>query len=764
MTNGLKLERSKNLCFSFTDRQNTYLMLNSDDVTVSDGIIRGDDILFYDVCIIADEALYTRFDTNAHITIYHSYYTVDFPNAGLRLKVALLQNALYTEVSSLLEEGGAVFAKGFLMPEKIQIVYLCSPFMDKRCASAQYKIVSKKCSSRIKKIYGEKANYLRYIESKICIFDFDKNITCGESAQLRFNKHCIKTKLFLQQSKLKSSNNIYDKAFRCAQLAGRALVTGKKTRGIWAGLPWFRDNWGRDTFIALPGVLLASGDFLEARKVIEGFANYQDTDINSKTYGRIPNRYIEGVEVIYNTADGSLWFIREVLEYAQYTGDKTFIEKMFPVVQLVLEQDINTRTDEKGFLCHGDADTWMDARYKGREPFSPRGNRAVDIQILWYTALMCGVYMANMLLSQNTKVIENANKWKEAASLLKTNFIKHFWNASTECMADCLMADGTPDFRCRPNQLFLVSLPFSYLEDPAFISSKIADSIVQTCTKKLVFPYGICSLEQSDPYFHPYHDGCSKYHKDAAYHNGTIWGWNAGFTISSLCRCGYSDTAWLLSENLAHQILETGCVGSMSENLNAWPGPNDVKMSCGDFSYPTGTWSQAWSVSEFVRNTFQDYLGIEPQLLENTINICPHIPSDWLKKGGMAFIPLGMEDDANAALKKVSKVSGIHYKWSIKDNKTSIKITSQMNMSVQINMIFKDETQTIKLVPTNTHTFVGICIGAVVNDSLTYKKIDFAQPDIDIDPPALEQKNYLRTIITQGTFNDEHAPSPSSVH
>ena len=100
--------------------------------------------------------------------------------------------------------------------------------------------------------------------------------------------------------------------------------------------------------------------------------------------------------MIFNTADGTLWFVREVWEYLQYTGDFDFLNSMWHVIKLALEVDIKNRTDEFGFLLHGDADTWMDARIKGQEPFSPRGSRGNDIQILWFTALKIAEKMANL--------------------------------------------------------------------------------------------------------------------------------------------------------------------------------------------------------------------------------------------------------------------------------------------------------------------------------------------------------------------------------
>ena len=242
-------------------------------------------------------------------------------------------------------------------------------------------------------------------------------------------------------------NKDFSNALLWSLFNGWMMVTGKKDRGIWAGLPWFRDNWGRDTFISLPGILLVTGCFKEAKSVIESFAKYQDTNPASPSYGRIPNRYRNKKDVIYNTVDGTLWFIREVWDYAEYTGDKEFLKKIFPVVALALESDRIHRCDAYGFLTHAHADTWMDARIENSEPLSPRANRACDIQALWYTALKIGASMAGLLHKNQLEKI-----WEDEAERVKTHFLEYFVDKKSFKIADCLLENGLRDESIRPNQ------------------------------------------------------------------------------------------------------------------------------------------------------------------------------------------------------------------------------------------------------------------------------------------------------------------------
>jgi len=495
----------------------------------------------------------------------------------------------------------------------------------------------------------------------------------------------------LSRSWIRTGHREYDRAVLWSLASAYSMVVEEFGKGIWAGLPWFRDNWGRDTFIALPGTLLVNGRFREARDVILNFARFQNKGnrvlllkvsearfkeaagkvqtihgisrisrkggdlvihptadvlkkrvgtrlllqrikgaipfarisrmvLKDKTYGRVPNR-VSRKDIIYNTADGTLWFIREIWEYLQYSGDRAFARKIFIAVQTALEGALRYRTDKHGFLTHGAADTWMDARIAGKQAWSPRDNRAVEIQVLWNEALRIGCKLA--LINRQPGL---ARKWKRIAVRHRKAFLKLFWDEGRKRMADRVSANNKADYSCRPNQLMLLSVPLA----AGFVPELIGAHLVRQAVTTLLYPYGIASLDQNHNWFHPYHEH-DFYHKDAAYHNGTVWGWNAGFTVTALARYGQQELAWKLSRNLSRQILKMGCLGSMSENIHALPDKDGkIKLS--------GTFSQAWSVSEFARNAFQDYAGFRPRLMDNTVLLEPSLPGSFQRvRGEFAF-------------------------------------------------------------------------------------------------------------------------------
>jgi len=406
----------------------------------------------------------------------------------------------------------------------------------------------------------------------------------------------------LADTEVRTSNPRFDLALQWAVLSLDALVMNQTGKGIFAGLPWFNNYWGRDTFISLPGAALATGQFPLARQILESFGSFQQYDSLSPDYGRIPN-IVTVTDTAYNTADGTPRFVDMAREYVARSGDERFLLRMYPVILRSIEGTLKYHTDSLSFLTHGDAETWMDA-VGPLGPWSPRGNRANDIQALWARQLDAGVWCASRLGD-----FVSAHRWNAALSRLKLNFTKYF-DVPGGTVVDRLLPDGAADARMRPNQLFAAPL----------LCTRTRASMVRSVASRLTYHYGVSSLAQTDSGFHPFHEYAPYYPKDAAYHNGTVWTWLQGQLVSELCRYQMADSAFVLTENAVHQILDRGAVGTQSELLDALPRPGEAEPRL------SGTVSQAWNLAEFVRNIYDDYLGIRIERLTRRIFLHPHIP------------------------------------------------------------------------------------------------------------------------------------------
>ncbi len=405
---------------------------------------------------------------------------------------------------------------------------------------------------------------------------------------------------------IKTNLDSLDQAISWLYLTMDQLVTKQQGDGIYAGLPWFNEYWGRDEFISFPGAILVSGQSETGKKILKSFAKYQDKDKTSKYFGRVPN-IVNPNNIDYHTTDGTPRFIIELQDYVKYFGDSSLIREMYPAVVNSIEGALKNWVDDKGYLLHEDNETWMDARDTNLVSYSPRGTRANDIQALWYKQLRACVYFATYM-----KDASNENKWNALADKLKANFQKDFQDGEHDYLADRLTKENKPDFSLRPNQLFALDM----IDD-----QRLKAKTVKKVWEELVYPWGVATLDRHDPFFHPFHL-TPEYHKDAAYHNGAIWPWLNGIAMQRMIEFERVETAYTLFKNMNRQVLTRGVVGGLSENLDAYPREGQALPNL------TGTYLQAWSNAEQLRIWNQWFLGFRPDLTNNTLTIAPRIPAE----------------------------------------------------------------------------------------------------------------------------------------
>jgi Amylo-alpha-1,6-glucosidase len=194
---------------------------------------------------------------------------------------------------------------------------------------------------------------------------------------------------------------------------------------------------------------------------------------------------------------------------------------------------------------------------------------------------------------------------------LRSRFARDFVAPGSGFIADHLDAHDVPNEQLRPNALF--SLPL--LDQPVD-----AARAARQAWEALVYPWGVATLGQDDPDFHPYHLAPEHYHKDAAYHNGAVWPWLNGIAMQRMIELGQADLAWQLFTNTNEIVLTRGVVGGLPENLDAYPHPGEPAPRL------TGTYLQGWSNAEQLRIWYQGFLGIQPDLEQGRIRLAPRLP------------------------------------------------------------------------------------------------------------------------------------------
>jgi glycogen debranching enzyme len=397
-----------------------------------------------------------------------------------------------------------------------------------------------------------------------------------------------------------------DIALAWARVSLDNLIMNQRGPGIYAGFYWFTTYWGRDTFITLPGSNIVNGDFENAKILLRSFAEFQDTDPASNRQGRVPN-FVTVDQVQYASIDGTWWFVRALDEFWRQSGDDDFAKEMAPVVYRAVAGAMAHAVDDEMFITHGDGETWMDAGGEDH-PYSPRGNRAVEPQALWHRGLLTAAHLAERF----PDTADPTADYQGWASTLAENFHKRFWVDGR--LVDHLNVDGTPDTQIRPNGLLAV------MASPSLFNEGQRGVITRLAAEKLVMPWGVLSLNQEDPFFHPRHLDLENYYYDEAYHNGDLWLWLSGSYVSALNapRMGFGQTRMLLDE-----IMDEGAVGTLQEIRDGAQAPNNDEFG--------GATSQAWSLAELLRNVVQDYAGLKVDLTADppTVTVQPSFPPAW---------------------------------------------------------------------------------------------------------------------------------------
>src|SRR5256885_7006297 len=305
---------------------------------------------------------------------------------------------------------------------------------------------------------------------------------------------------------------------RLARAAEQYVVRRQdKSPTVIAGYPWFTD-WGRDTMIALPGLLLSRGRLEEARDVIRSFLAHRDR-------GLLPNRFPDrGEAPEYTTVDATLWLFPSAFAYVAATADDAFAREILPALQEILRfhfegtrhgirvdpQDRLLAAGEKGTQL-----TWMDAKV-GDHVVTPRHGKPVEINALWYNALQIAA-----LWGAETGDQPSAASYAHEADAVDRAFAKAFWNPARGCLYDVIGGPRGDDPSLRPNQLFALSLPFPLLD------SAQRRSVVRVVEKELLTPYGLRTLARGEPgYVNHFRGG--PWERDTAYHQGTVWPWLLG--------------------------------------------------------------------------------------------------------------------------------------------------------------------------------------------------------------------------------------------
>jgi predicted glycogen debranching enzyme len=352
--------------------------------------------------------------------------------------------------------------------------------------------------------------------------------------------------------------------------------------GVIAGFPWFGE-WGRDTFISLPGLTLARGRLEQCGAMLDRALEFLDD-------GLMPNIFGSSVEDSnYGSVDASLWFARAVHLFDAAGGDQELVlARLRPALNDIAEQylrgtALGIRCDDGFLIRAGSQDlnaTWMDAR-TAKGPVTPRDGCAVEINALWYSLL---AQLED--LSRRAGDPRAERRWRAFKENAGRSFLARLWLAERRYLAD-VWKDGTADVRVRPNMVIAAALELSPL------SAEQRIDVVQRAELDLLTPRGLRTLAPGDPDYHGRYAGGPE-ERDNAYHQGTVWPWLIGFFVEASLRAH--------GPTKANVEALTKLLAGFDGELQTY-GLNHVSEVCdGDPPHrPGGCFAQAWSTAELLR-------------------------------------------------------------------------------------------------------------------------------------------------------------------
>ena len=438
----------------------------------------------------------------------------------------------------------------------------------------------------------ERARGLDFTEDLAAPGTFQWNLTDGEAALMLAAEGLENEQLPADQAAEESLSRLRIKERRrrggfatpLDRAADAYLVRRGAGKTIVAGYPWFTD-WGRDTFISLRGLCLATERLDETGDILLEWSNVVSE-------GMLPNLFPDqGDHPEYNSVDASLWYIIAVHDYLSARQDdgglifqrqKTSLHKAVDAILTGYSQGTRygIRMDQDGLLAAGVPGvqlTWMDAKV-GDWVVTPRIGKPVEIQALWLNALWIGSRFNE--------------KWKEPFTRGRASFGERCWHEQGGYLYDVVDADhqaGKLDAAFRPNQIFAVGgLPVALLD------GERARRVVDEVERRLWTPLGLRSLAPSETGYTPHYEGGVR-ERDGAYNQGTVWPWLIGPFVEAWLRVrGATDNvkqearARFLAPLLDH-LHEAG-LGHVSEIADA-EAPHT----------PRGCPFQAWSLAELLR-------------------------------------------------------------------------------------------------------------------------------------------------------------------
>lgn len=414
--------------------------------------------------------------------------------------------------------------------------------------------------------------------------------------------------------------------------------------GIAAGVPWFAQLFGRDGAIAgLQTVAFMPDMSQEELLVLAAYQGVEHDPVTAQAPGKIMHELRVGemanlkeiaFRPYYGTVDATQLWLMLLCEYAEWTGDLSLVERLWPNVLAAL--DFLDKSAGGGYITYGGTagealtnQGWKDSfnaiMYSdGKLAKAPIA--VCEAQGYLYVAW---AKIARLAALRGDDAL--AARLALQANRLRTAFQRDFWMPDRKFVAIALDADGRQCDVVSSNPGHLIGTGILTTEQERLVAARLMDA-------DMFCGWGIRTLSSREVAFQP-----------MDYQVGSVWPHDNGFAVEGMCRIGETASA--------HKVMRA--LFDVARNLDDHRLP---ELYCGfdrdgravPVRYPVACVPQAWAAG-CIFHMLKACFNIVPDAFNNRLRIVnPSLPS-WLGKVTVNGLRIG---DARLDLEFAPSSSG----------------------------------------------------------------------------------------------------------